>query len=162
MPIALIQIRSGALLAMLSILVFGLQAAPPQTESTKHILFQESSLSQDIAHLVVSEQLSNSFYNGDTLVVELIGRGMPDDYIQLPGVKPPARPLGDLGIEVWLLRVDGTALKRMAKVLSATGNAGWITDSDMFVFEHIAPKELAGVVVRLDGMLFVRDIHLSQ
>lgn len=160
MPTALIHIRSGALLAMLSILAACLQAVPPQAQPTQRILFQESSLSQDIAHLVVSEQLSS---NGDILVVELIGPGMPDDYIQLPGFKPPTRPLGDLGIEVWLLRVDGTALKQRANgVPSVTGNAGSISKREMFVFEHIAPKELAGVVVRLDGKLFVRDIHLSQ
>jgi hypothetical protein len=31
-----------------------------------------------------------------------------------------------------------------------------------FVFEHIAPSELAAVVIRVDGKLIVREIQATQ
>jgi len=129
-------------------------------------------LSQDITDFWVSEQLGNTFYKSDIISIELIGGSIPDSNCVKYGVpgennvcgqylaNPPKfpRPLKDLAIQVWLLRADGTTVVQKSKLNFAIGNAGESTDTMMFVFDRIAPNELAGVVARVDGKLFVREI----
>lgn len=61
-------------------------------------------------------------------------------------------------IQVWVLRVNGTMLAQKSSFVDTLCNAGECTDHLNFIFEHVAPDELAGVVMRVDGKLIVRDI----
>jgi hypothetical protein len=149
----------------------------PQTEPPpSRTLLHEESLSKDITSLRVMEQLNNPHYKKDIIYVTLVGGSVPDaDCVRygVPGAQnvcgqylanPPKfpRPLKDLAIQVWLLRRDGMTLTQTSKSDGGLSNAGSITDMMSFLFEHVAPKELAGVVVRVDGMLFVREIKSDQ
>jgi hypothetical protein len=139
-------------------------------------LLYEEPLSEDITSLRVTEVLNNPLYKGDAIFVDLVGGWVPDCVALgqpcrcVPGDKnvcgqylanPPKfpRPLKNLAIQVWLLRANGTALAQKSKRIGGgICNAGSCDDRANFVFEHVVPNELAGVVVRVDGKLLVCEI----
>ncbi len=91
------------------------------------------------------------------LVVQLDGEGAIDG-------QKLQKPLDGMALQVWLLRADGTAIARRGKGQPASVNvsmAGGYNDSVAFTFEDGPPKELAGVVVSINGNLFVREIKSS-
>ena len=69
------------------------------------------------------------------------------------------KPLSGMTLQAWLLRADGTALAQRSNPSRASaGGSGCKPDLMIFSFEHVPPKDLAGVVVSVDGKLFVREI----
>jgi hypothetical protein len=124
----------------------------PQLNPT--FLLVARGVSGDIAGLYVKEQ-------EDLISVQLDG-ATTSAYTIISPTNPLPRPLKDLAIQVWVLRMDGTTLGQTDRGNAGICNAGACTDSMEFSFEHAAPKELAGVVVRVDGKLFVREIKSNQ
>jgi hypothetical protein len=142
-------------------------------------LLHERSLTKDIPDFSVGEVFNNTFYKAPIIQVSLVGGSFPDALCERTGIAGqnnvcgqylanPAsfgRHLKDLKIQVWVLKVDGTALTEKSRpggqgILIC--NAGDCTDRMDFVFEHIAPSELAAVVIRVDGKLIVREIQATQ
>jgi hypothetical protein len=85
-------------------------------------------------------------------------------------------PLWQVSIQVWLLRTNGTALTRTGTqlgVMSADVGVGSLEEAQRlrgtvhgtermeFSFPLVPPKELAGVVVSVNGKLFVREIKAN-
>jgi hypothetical protein len=144
-------------------------------------LLHERSLTKDIPDFSVGEEFNNTFYKAPIIQVSLVGGSFPDASLcERTGVAGqnnvcgqylanPAsfgRHLKDLKIQVWVLKVDGTALTEKSRPGSEGNltvcNAGDCTDRMNFVFEHIAPSELTAVVIRVDGKLIVREIQATQ
>ena len=66
-------------------------------------------------------------------------------------------------IQAWLLRADGTAVAMMPKSFHDRPMTGDIyPDVVFFDFVQVPAKELAGVVVSVNGKLFVREIKADQ
>ncbi len=148
------------------------QTAPPSSQ----ILFHERSLSNDVTDFFVTEQLDNAFHKADIIGVQIQGRPIPQcDGRGVPGANNVcgqylANPanfegpgLKDLKIQAWVLKVDGTTLAQKASPIDSTiCMSGECTENMMFAFEHVPPDQLAGVVVRVDGKLLVRDIQADR
>ena len=165
--------RSMLLMGLIASTILPLDGLPliAQTAPTpSRILLQEKSLSKDIS-LYVMEQLANTFYKTDIISVEIVGGYFPDPNFRTHGTaSPQANPasfenprLKDMKIQVWVLKADGTTLAQ-----KASPEDGWICNGGecngdmMFIFEHVAPDEVAGVVVRVGGKLLVRDIQADR
>jgi hypothetical protein len=79
----------------------------------------------------------------------------------------PLRPgdpslLANLSIQVWLLRADGTVLARREKFKFDDPTAYKPSIDNMeFWFVPVPAKELAGVVVSINGKLLVREIKAT-
>ena len=76
----------------------------------------------------------------------------------------PSQPklLTERRVEVWLLRQDGSSVKQLSRSVSdGISRPGLAPRPDFatFVFELTPSTELDGVVIRVDGKLFVRDIQ---
>jgi hypothetical protein len=142
-------------------------------------LLHERSLTKDIRDFSVGEVFNDTFYKAAIIQVGFIGGSFPDALCDRTGVAEqnnvcgrylanPAtfgRHLKDLKIQVWVLKVDGTALTEKSRPGTEGNlicNAGACTDRMNFIFEHIASSELAAVVIRVDGKLVVRKIRASQ
>jgi hypothetical protein len=83
-------------------------------------------------------------------------------YVDRPA-PPDGTALPEIAIQAWVLRSDGTAVPRSRpaqKVMSwgRRSPSGGTTWSTTFSFAPASPKDLAAVVVSLDGVLFVRPI----
>jgi hypothetical protein len=64
--------------------------------------------------------------------------------------------------QVWLLRKDGTAVGSLIQPMDAMWSADIPFPHGMvFTFQTVPPQELAGVVVSVNGKLFVREIKAS-
>jgi hypothetical protein len=59
-----------------------------------------------------------------------------------------------MDIQAWLLRGDGTAISQVEK-------RNVKTNGIVFTFAPVPAKELAGVVVSVNGKLFVREIKVN-
>jgi hypothetical protein len=143
-------------------------------------LLHERSLTKDIPDFSVGEVFNNTFYKAPIIQVGFVGGSFPDALCNRTGVAGqnnvcgqylgnPAsfvRHLKDLKIQVWVLKVDGTALTEKSRPGTESPhlicNAGDCTERMDFIFEHIAPSELAAVVIRVDGKLIVREIQATQ
>lgn len=68
--------------------------------------------------------------------------------------------LAGLGLQVWLLRADGTAIPQREKpslvMLGEIGNRG--TDYMVYTFQRDPANDLAGIVMRVKGKLYSREI----
>ena len=75
-------------------------------------------------------------------------------------------PFADMAVQTWVLTVDGSALglaqrpyDQPISVWSGRLRGGRrVLSHRTFVFEHANPRDLAAVVVSLDGVLFIRPI----
>ena len=67
-----------------------------------------------------------------------------------------------MAIQVWLLRSDGVgvALKEKTYTVQAH-NGGGAWEIMTLGFEHVSAPQLAGVVVSVNGKLYVREIKAS-
>ena len=94
--------------------------------------------------------------DGHQLRVDLAGRSVPEFRGETPA--PPSAE----GLQVWLLRKDGTAAPRRSPLREAAwaSMGGWGTRSLQIVFEHAPFGELAGVIVSANGKLIVREMPL--
>jgi hypothetical protein len=72
---------------------------------------------------------------------------------------PNPKPLSGMAIQVWLLKSDGTSLPQREKPANlGIGNAGSDTDIMLFSLDDAPPKDVAGVVVRANGKLYIHEI----
>ena len=80
-----------------------------------------------------------------------------------PQVKGATTPWANVVTGVWLLRRDGTSVKRRKELFgeSAWCNAGFCNWVRSYAFDATLPNELAGVAVIIDGKLYVRDLHAT-
>jgi hypothetical protein len=75
----------------------------------------------------------------------------------------PAPDVSGLGLQVWLLKKDGTSVPQLNKpYLIGIGNAGWDTDYMIYAFKKIPSSELAGIVVQVKGTLYSEAITSSM
>jgi hypothetical protein len=174
--------RSALQMGIMMTALFCLPGSPSIAQDRPHInqrnLFDERSLSKDITDFGVDEQLGNTFYKADIIVVSLTGpdvpnsqscgsHGMPNEqsvcgqYFANPA-KFAVRHLKDMNIRVWVLKADGTALAQKQGTDGSLCKSGTCQDRMMFVFEHAAPSELAALVMQVDGKLIVRKIPAAH
>jgi len=75
---------------------------------------------------------------------------------------PHPQPLSGMAIQVWLLRADGTSVaQRQKRSIVAPEQAGVITETTSVFFDDVPHHDVAGVVVSVDGKLYVREIKAS-
>ena len=125
----------------------------PQTSPTAlRILLRVENPSDDIAALSVVEAVHP---NGAprTLSVELQG--------QVMRVGQQSK-LAGMTIQVWLLRADGTTVAQGKCSGCDSFTSTPPVDHRQFTFAPVPAKELAGVVVSLNGKLFVREIKVTS
>lgn len=124
----------------------GWQTSPPALQTRN--LLSVGPLSGEISSLSVSERTED--------IAVQIGGGWWRDRETNP------RPLylSGMTIQVWLLSTDGRAPAQKAKPINVQF-AGSLSDSMIFSFDRVPPRELAGVVVSVNGKLYVREIKAS-
>ena len=75
----------------------------------------------------------------------------------------PRRPSGD-GLQVWLLRSDGTAVRQRnpprADEWGSMGGAATLSWVLLFDYAHF--RELAGIAVRVEGRMFIAGVPRSK
>jgi hypothetical protein len=123
----------------------GQSAARPT--SANHVLLQARTISKDVSSLNVQD-------TGGSFVVLLYGKSFPDNV-------QPFKPFDNVTVRAWLLRHDGTAQPRENDKPPATfglGNAGSVTEIMSFGFARSSPRDLAAVVISVNGEMFVRAI----
>jgi hypothetical protein len=109
-------------------------------------LLEARGLNEQIGQLLVLRDSAGG------LVVELYGQSVR--YGQ-----PFTRPFSGMAVQVWLLRRDGTTVTRHGEPGHVgIGNAGESTDIMTFGFADVPSKDLAAVVVSIDGAVMVRSI----
>jgi hypothetical protein len=88
------------------------------------------------------------------LKVDLAGQSVAE----FRGVQPVAPSAK--GLQVWLLRKDGTAVPQRSPMREGAWArmGGWGTRSQELTFEHADFRDLAGVVVGVNGKLIVREM----
>ena len=125
-------------------------ASRAQSDAQPQWRWRTETISKDVSSLEVQD-------TGGSLVVLLYGKSFPDS-VQL---FKPFKPFENTTAEVWLLRHDGAAQPRLgnppAKI--GVGNAGSSTEIMSFDFARSSPKDLAAVVVSVNGEMFVRKVE---
>ena len=108
--------------------------------------------------------LSNEI--GGLFVDEPYTNGAPESlHVTVPGVPTTSNPLplSGITIQAWLLRADGTALVQRDKpVRRSVNDPGVHSDSIDFTFTPVPLNELAGVVVSVNGKLYVRQMKVHS
>lgn len=88
------------------------------------------------------------------ILVQLSGQSTPNGK-----TNPNPKPLSGMAIQLWLLRTDGTAVPQHGKPgFVGLSNMGEVTDMMSLLFEDAPTKDLAGVVVSVNGKFYVREI----
>jgi hypothetical protein len=88
------------------------------------------------------------------------GAGSPA-FIEVSLVDP--RRLSGQTIQAWLLNADGTAVATMPKSFHDRPTEGFVIPDLIYFFDFVSvpAKELAGVVVSVNGKLYAREIKAS-
>jgi hypothetical protein len=139
--------------------VMALAAVPSSSgrqvpEPTVRLLLAAAPFSDEITALTVTEHSAGASRPA-YLEVRLNGQSVHR------GETNP-KPLSGMAIRVWLLREDGTAVAQAWKPESVSLiTVDLITDQMSFGFAPVPAKELAGVVVSVNGKLFVREIKVN-
>jgi hypothetical protein len=149
---------------MLARLLIGIMALATMPDSSAQqapqppgrVLLAPAPLSDEIAALSVTE------YSG-------MG-GPPRVQVALKGaqVHDGARnPLSVRTTQVWLLRKDGTTVGDLSHPMEMIGNAsvrdfGVVTYWLLFSFQPVPPQDLPGVVVSVNGKMYVREIKAGS
>jgi len=103
-------------------------------------------------------------------VTEYSGMGGPPGVqvaLQGPQVHDGARnPLSVRTTQVWLVRKDGTTVGDLSHPMETIDNAsvrdfGVVTYGLLFSFQPVPPQDLAGVVVSVNGKMYVREIKVN-
>lgn len=77
--------------------------------------------------------------------------------------KYPTPDVDSLGLQVWLLRTDGTAIPQQGKPGEVViGAAGRDNVYMFYTFDKGASNELAGIVVRAKGKLYCEEIGAER
>lgn len=110
------------------------------------VLLRSTQVSDDITEIAVSEQEAG-------VIVSVYGHSSTG------GEKNPKPLLTATRLRVWLLHADGSAV-RQVRPANKIGlcNAGSCPDTINFTFARTPRAELRGMVVELDGKMFVREI----
>lgn len=115
-------------------------------------LLTPAPLSDDVSRLSVTNRPEGAG-NPPFIEVALIG---------MHGTADPKR-LPIQAIQAWLLRADGTGVAAMPKSFHDRPTTGDVyPDVVFFDFVSVPAKELAGVVVSVNGKLYVREIKANQ
>jgi hypothetical protein len=141
---------------LVGLLALGIPTAPSAQQGVpSQTLLAPAPLSDEITALTVTEHS---------------GMGGPPGVqvtLQGPQVHDGARnPLSMRTTQVWLLRKDGTTVGDLSKPIEMIDNSsvrdfGVVTHWIRFTFQLVPPQELAGVVVSVNGKLYVREIKAS-
>ena len=127
------------------------RAQPPSAEAVTPLITQPSlirwPLSEGIQAVTLMDQQT-------FLKVDLAGQSVPEGR----GATPVA-PSPD-GLQVWVLRKDGTVVSRRSPMREAAWGSmgGWATRTRELTFAHATFQDLAGVIVRVNGNLLVREM----
>jgi hypothetical protein len=78
------------------------------------------------------------------------------------GTNPHPRLLSEMAIQVWLLRADGTSMAQRPKMPTIGDRAGVVIDTTSFFFDDAPRQDVTGVVVSVNGKLFVREIKATS
>ena len=126
-------------------------AEPPSTEPVTPLIAQPRlirwPLSDGIQAVTLMDQQT-------FLKVDLAGMSVPE-FRGATAVAPSPN-----GLQVWVLRKDGTVVSHRSPMReSAWGSmGGWATRSQELTFAHAPFRDLAGVIVRVNGKLLVREM----
>ena len=143
-----------------------LPVSPTQgARAATRVLLAPAPLSDEITALTVTE------YSGRCAGIKPqpgAGDGPPCILVKLngPAVHDGTSSPNLLSVkttQVWLLHKDGTAVGNLFQ----PGAAMWSGDFPIpfglvFTFQVVPPQELTGVVISVDGKLFVREIKASS
>jgi hypothetical protein len=114
-------------------------------------LLRVAPLSDDVSQLSVLSYSEEAGIMPGFIEVALSGRHRNADPKRLPIQT----------IQTWLLRTDGTAVAAMPKSFHDRPMMDIDPDVVFFDFVPVPPRELAGVVVSVNGKLYVREIRAS-
>ncbi len=137
------MIRSAIVLAMMAALSTSYQ------QSARHFQGMSWPLSDGISELWLVDDKTS-------LRIVFFGPGVRTNRGEVP--QPPPPPIS--GVQMWVLRKDGTALRQLSgiRVNGVVSNAGSASVSAQLAFEHVEASDLAGIVVMVRGKLLVREI----
>jgi hypothetical protein len=161
----MIMLARQMLIAVMALATLPYPHAPQEQANPVRTLLAPAPLSDEITALTVTEYLGRCAGIKPRLGT---GGGPPCIQVKLngPAVHDGAsspNPLSVRTTQVWLLRKDGTAV---GMNLIQPMNAMWSGDIPfpygmVFTFEAVPPQELAGVVVSVNGKLYVREIKAN-
>jgi hypothetical protein len=118
-------------------------------------LLRVAPLSDDVSQLSVFYHSEEAAIVPAFIEVTLMGKHGNADPKRLP----------KQAIQTWLLRGDGTSVAQMPKSFHgfplSEATTDFYPDAVSFDFVTVPPKELAGVVVSVNGTLLVREIKAS-
>jgi hypothetical protein len=77
----------------------------------------------------------------------------------VPLTAPPKHPLRERSVQVWLLCADGTIVRQTDKV---GGPVVPLSDQVLFFFAPRSIEALSGVVVSVDGTMFVHELKVTK
>ena len=120
-------------------------------------------VAEEIRNIDLKMDMPGGF--GSVLISEL-----PTSYlVRLPvhngiPVKEYSLPdLSGLGLQVWLLKTDGTSVPQRGKPrLAGMQNAGWDSFDMIYAFDKVPSDELAGIVLRAKGKLYCQEIRTTE
>jgi hypothetical protein len=147
------------MLARLLIAVLALATLPSPSgqqvpEPPGRVLLAPAPLSEEITALSVIERPADA---SSPAYIEVLLNGQS---VRHGETRP--KPLSGMAIQTWLLCRDGTVVAQGSKpefvsLITVDG----ITDEMSFGFVPVSPNELAGVVVSVNGKMYVREIKAS-
>jgi hypothetical protein len=132
-----------------------LPVSPTQSaRAATRVLLAPAPLSDEITALTVTARPE---FTDSPANIEVLLQGQSIH----PGEVDP-KPLTGMTLQVWLLRTDGTTLAQVRKPINVRGFApGLSTAEILFAFPSVPPQELAGVVMSVNGKLYVREIKVN-
>ena len=132
------------LITLFAAVVTSLQSAAPLISTPTYIRWP---LSAEVQAISLMDQKT-------FLLVDIAGPSAPE----FKGAVPQRPPID--GLQVWVLRNDGTAVRqRTAARASEWGSmGGWATKSWEITYDYAAFKDLAAVVARVGGRLYLREV----
>jgi hypothetical protein len=133
-----------------------LPVSPTQSaQAATRVLLAPAPLSDEITELTVTARPE---FTDSPAYIEVLLQGQSIR----PGEVDP-KPLTGMTLQVWLLRTDGTTLAQARKPIHVRGFAPGLSTAEMlFAFPPIPLQELAGVVVSVNGKLYVREIKATS
>jgi hypothetical protein len=159
---------------LVGLLALGIPTAPPaQQGAPSQTLLAPAPLSDQIKALTVTEYsgkcagIKPQPGTGDgppCIHVELHGLAVHDNGVWRTVTDGASSPnlLSARTTQVWLLRKDGTAVGNLFQPMAAMWSDDYPVPFGMlFTFQAVPPQDLAGVVVSVNGKLYVREFKAS-
>jgi hypothetical protein len=117
-------------------------------------------LIRDLLDARISDQIPSLFVTEQSAT----GKQLDTLVVQLSWPSPKAESIeAEWKLQAWLLRSNGETLTpKLQPSLMGVGNGPVTMVTMSFSFVHVPPEELAGVVISVDGKLFVREIAVKK